>query len=138
MSLSGANVLIYFLCDAYCLCDCVVRRCTLRLANSYSSYHKKYPTETILLHKMSMISSRRKNFDPSTNRNGKDLLQLCRSLGLYIANGRLRGDSLGRFTFCSPLGNSTVDYMVTNIDPFSIRSFTVKPLTPLSDHSCAS
>ena len=81
------------------------------------------------------IFSHRKNFDSSTNRNGKDLLQLCRSLGLYIANGRLRGDPLGKFTFCSPHGNSTVDYMVTDIDTFSIKSFTVQPLTPLSDHS---
>ncbi len=63
------------------------------------------------------------------------LLQLCRSLGLYIINGRLRGDTLGRFTFCSPLGNSTVDYMITDIDPSSLRSFTVRELTPLSDHS---
>ncbi len=63
------------------------------------------------------------------------LLQLCRSLGLYIINGRLRGDTLGRFTFCSPLGKSTVDYMITDKDPSSLRSFTVRELTPLSDHS---
>ncbi len=55
----------------------------------------------------------RNNHDLTVNKNGKDLLQLCRSLGLYIINGRLRGDTLGRFTFCSPLGNSTVDYMIT-------------------------
>ncbi len=30
---------------------------------------------------------------------------------------------------------STVDYMITDLDPFSFRAFTVKPLTPLSDHS---
>ncbi|KAI4889447.1 hypothetical protein NFI96_002246 [Prochilodus magdalenae] len=77
----------------------------------------------------------RYNSDPQVNRNGKDLLQLCQSLGLYIVNGRLRGDSLGRFTFCSALGNSTVDYMITDLDPFSLSGFTVKPLTPLSDHS---
>ncbi|KAL6484036.1 hypothetical protein MHYP_G00089090 [Metynnis hypsauchen] len=75
------------------------------------------------------------NSDPQVNRNGKDLLQLCQSLGLYIVNGGLRGDSLGRFTFCSPLGNRTVDYMVTDLDPFSLSAFTVKALTPLSDHS---
>ncbi|KAL6455216.1 hypothetical protein MHYP_G00363500 [Metynnis hypsauchen] len=75
------------------------------------------------------------NSDPQVNRNGKDLLQLCQSLGLYIISGGLRGDSLGRFTFCSPLGNSTVDYMVTDLEPFSLSAFTVKALTPLSDHS---
>ncbi len=77
----------------------------------------------------------RNNHDHTVNKNGKDLLQLCRSLGLYIINGRLRGDTLGSFTFCSPLGNSTVDYMITDIDPSSLRSFTVRELTPLSDHS---
>ncbi len=77
----------------------------------------------------------RNNHDHTVNKNGKDLLQLCRSLGLYIINGRLRGDTLGRFTFCSPLGNSTVDYMITDIDPSSLRSFTVRELTPLSNHS---
>ncbi len=77
----------------------------------------------------------RNNHDHTVNKNGKDLLQLCRSLGLYIINGRLRGDTLGRFTFCSPLGNSTVDYMITDINPSSLRSFTVRELTPLSDHS---
>ncbi len=66
----------------------------------------------------------RNNHDHTVNKNGKDLLQLCRSLGLYIINGSLRGDTLGRFTFCSPLGNSTVDYMITDIDPSSLRSFT--------------
>ena len=77
----------------------------------------------------------RSNSDPQVNKNGRDLLQLCQSLGLYIVNGRLRGDSLGRHTFCSPLGNGTVDYTITDMDPFSLSAFTIKPLTPLSDHS---
>ncbi len=77
----------------------------------------------------------RKKHDHTVNKNGKDLLQLCRSLCLYINNSRLRGDTLGRFAFCSPLGNSTVDYMITDIDPSSLRSFTVRELNPLSDHS---
>lgn len=77
----------------------------------------------------------RNNSDHVVNKSGGDLLQLCRSLSLYFVNGRVRGDSLGRFTCCSPLGHSTVDYMMTDIDPSSLSSFTVKPLTPLSDHS---
>jgi len=77
----------------------------------------------------------RNNHDHRVNKNGKYLIQLCRSLGLYIINGRLRGDTLGRFTFCSPLGDSTVDCMITDIDPSSLRSFTVGERTPLSDHS---
>ncbi len=38
----------------------------------------------------------RNNHDHTVNKNGKDLLQLCQSLGLYIINGRLRGDTLGQ------------------------------------------
>ncbi len=77
----------------------------------------------------------RNNSDEQVNKNGKLLLELCRSLGLYLVNGRVRGDSLGRYTYSSFHGCSTVDYMITDLDSFSFRAFTVKPLTPLSDHS---
>lgn len=73
--------------------------------------------------------------DLQIHKNQRDLLQLCQSLNLYIVSGRLRGDSLGKCTFCPPLGNSKVDYIVTDLDPFSLSAFIVKPLTPLSDHS---
>ena len=77
----------------------------------------------------------RNNLDKTVNRNGHQLLQMCRTLGLYIVNGRLRGDSFGLYTYSSPLGNSTVDYSITDLDPSYLRAFTVSPLTPLSDHS---
>jgi hypothetical protein len=54
---------------------------------------------------------------------------------MYIVNGRLRGDSYGRYTYSSCLGSSTVDYFITDLNPESLRAFTVRPLTPLSDHS---
>lgn len=76
----------------------------------------------------------RNNYDKLTNKSGKSLLELCRSLGLYIVNGRIRGDSFGCYTFNSFLGNSTVDYFITDIDPVHLRAFTVSPQTPLSDH----
>ena len=78
---------------------------------------------------------RRHNLDKITNTSGTQLLQLCRTLGLYIVNGRLQGDSLGCYTFSSALGSSTVDYAITDLDPMSLRALTVNPLTPLSDHS---
>ncbi len=77
----------------------------------------------------------RLNCDPQVNAHGRQLLQLCRGLALYIVNGRLRGDSLGRYTYSSALGNSTVDYAITDLDLSSLRAFTVKPLKPFSDHS---
>lgn len=77
----------------------------------------------------------RQNHDNILNKNGKQLLQLCKSLGLFITNGRMRGDSLGRFTYCSQLGCSAVDYAVTDIESNNINYFMVMPQIPLSDHS---
>ncbi len=54
---------------------------------------------------------------------------------MYIVNGRLRGDSYGRYTYSSPFGSSTVDYFLTDLNPNSLRAFTVSQLNPLSDHS---
>ncbi|XP_048053738.1 uncharacterized protein LOC125272717 [Megalobrama amblycephala] len=77
----------------------------------------------------------RTNSVSQINKNGRLLFELCRSLGLYLVNGKVRGDSIGRYTYSSFHGCSTVDYMFTDFDLFSFRAFTVKPLTPLSDHS---
>ena len=60
---------------------------------------------------------------------------MCKGLGLYIVNGRVRGDSLGRLTQCSVLGSSVVDYAITDIEPQYINAFTVCLQQPLSDHS---
>lgn len=83
----------------------------------------------------SPIINNRNSPDQILNKNGKELVHLCRALGLYMLNGRIRGDSLGQFTYCSALGTSVVDYAITDIDPSSISAFTVRPQTPLSDHS---
>lgn len=69
------------------------------------------------------------------NKIGKQVLQMCKGLGLYIVNGRIRGDSLGRFTYCSVLGSSVVDYSITDIEPGYINAFVVLPQLPISDHS---
>ena len=79
----------------------------------------------------SQICPPRHNYD----KNGPQLLQLCRMLGMYIVNGRLWWDSYGRYTYSSSLVSSTVDYFITDLNPESLRAFTVSPLTPPSDHS---
>lgn len=84
-----------------------------------------------------LVNFKRNSFDKITNKHGKSLIELCKSLGLYLLNGRVRGGSLGRYTYSSSLGCSTVEYMITDLDPFSFKALTVKPLTPLSDHSQA-
>jgi hypothetical protein len=47
-------------------------------------------------------------------KNGSQLLQLRRGMGLYIVHGRLRGDFYGRHTYSKCLGSSTVDDFITD------------------------
>ncbi|KAI4904413.1 hypothetical protein NFI96_007497 [Prochilodus magdalenae] len=77
---------------------------------------------------------KRNSLDSTVNRSGKELLHLCQTSGLFILNGRVRGDSMGRPTYCSAQGCSVVDYAVTDMDPHNISAFTVMKQTPLSDH----
>lgn len=79
-----------------------------------------------------LTTKRRVNPDPVINKNDKKLVQVCRSLGLYC-NARIRGDPSSRFTYCSALGSSVVDYAITDMDPSCICAFTVRPQLPLSD-----
>ena len=52
----------------------------------------------------------RSNYDKVANRYGNLLLELCVSSGLRILNGRMVGDTLGKFTCHKYNGSSTVDY----------------------------
>ncbi len=72
--------------------------------------------------------------DNVININEKQMLKLCKGQVLYIINGKTRGDAFGRFTCCSKLGASVVDYSITDIDPNFINAFTVRPQLPISDH----
>ena len=56
----------------------------------------------------------RNNCDISdVDKNGKQLLELCKGSGLRIMNGRIFGDSLGYHTCFSKTGNlSTIDYFL--------------------------
>ncbi len=82
----------------------------------------------------SLIITPRNSYDSLVNTSGQQVLKLCKGLGLHIINGRTRGDSLGRFTYCSRLGASVVDYSITDIDPNFINAFIVRPQLPISDH----
>ncbi len=77
---------------------------------------------------------RRNNQDTGVNRHGKEVAHLCQTLGLYILNGRIKGDSCGQFTYSSNLCNSVVDYAISNISPSHFSALTVQAQSPLSDH----
>ena len=76
--------------------------------------------------------------DKAINENGKELIDLCISANLRIANGRLHDDAqIGNFTCCSYSGNSVVDYLaVDQTLIYLIQSFSIQPQTIESDH-CA-
>ena len=82
------------------------------------------------------MNKKRSSFDNEINSNGKELLQICKSLNLNILNGRKSGDTLGKPTYYNYKGFSVVDYFITDQDCFhEIESFVVKAPNYLSDHS---
>jgi len=79
----------------------------------------------------------RASLDGKCNAFGTKLLDLCKSSGLRIANGRIGDDyDTGAFTFVSAQGTSVVDYLLTQYDEFSgISNFNIQPLNEWSDHT---
>lgn len=75
--------------------------------------------------------------DRISDYNGLKLLNLCQCTGLVIANGRLHGDqNIGKFTFCSHMGQSIVDYLLLNFSDFEIISyFDILEFNEFSDHA---
>jgi hypothetical protein len=56
------------------------------------------------------------NRDTVTASWHREFLDLCRTTGLFILNGRTPGDILGEYTCLSNKGFSTVDYFLTIAD----------------------
>ena len=79
----------------------------------------------------------RVNKDHVIDTNGRRLIDLCKSTGLIIANGRLHKDlQLGEYTYCSHGGMSVVDYLLFNYnDNKCITDFKVLDFNEFSDHA---
>ena len=59
---------------------------------------------------------------------------MCINTELEIANARMFDDKgIGRYTYYSPMGASTIDYMILRED-YMIRKFKVLPELVGSDH----
>ena len=53
--------------------------------------------------------------DIVTSKYGQLLLNFCINTGFKIANGRMFNDNgIGRYTYYSPNGASTIDYLIFN------------------------
>ena len=76
------------------------------------------------------------------DQQGKKILELCKYSSFRILNGRVRGDTSGKFTRY-PLNTrdspSLIDYALCTPSLMNdIYSFSVLPFTGLSDHCCIS
>jgi hypothetical protein len=111
-----------------CVGKAVKRRGDQQFPGSGNSTHKHLHGGDSI---PSSIFPPRHNYENITNKNGSQLLQLCRKLGMYIVNGKLWGDSYGRYTYSSSLGSSTVDYFITDLNPESLRVFSQATDTPI-------
>ncbi len=80
----------------------------------------------------------RNSNDVVLDTRGKELFELCISNELRIVNGRCIGDIFGNFTCFNPLGQSTVDFLLTSESIFAqILYFKVSNFIPfLSDCHC--
>ncbi len=75
---------------------------------------------------------KRNSRDCGIDSRGKELLDVCKSLDLYIANGRKPGDLFGDYTCIKHNGNSVVDYLVTSSFQFrKVTSLKVGEFFPL-------
>jgi exonuclease III len=70
----------------------------------------------------------------SSNVYGRKLIELCRTSGLRMLNGRL-GDTEGRYTRVGTTGKSVIDYcLVDSKAATMVTNFPVKSSIPESDH----
>ena len=77
-----------------------------------------------------------RSYDSEIDRNGQQIIQLCKENNIRIVNGRCLGDSSGKCTFFSPQRyKSLVDYTLVSDSFFrNISSLFVEPLTYFNDH----
>lgn len=69
------------------------------------------------------------------NNYGRKLLELCKSSGLRIVNGRHPGDVPGDYTFFCSRGNSVINYLLTDSSLFfSIGQCCTGIFNIFSDH----
>ena len=84
------------------------------------------------------LPNRNSQDNVKTDNRGNEILEVCKSLGLSIINGRKPGDIYGAYTSIQWNGNSVVDYVISNRELFeSIPTMRIGRFIPwISDH-CA-
>ena len=75
----------------------------------------------------------RQSVDSKVNKYGRILLNLCKSYGLYIVNGRF-GEQSNGFTYVTQHGCSTIDYYIISRDVFELVKQCEVASQPESSH----
>ena len=74
--------------------------------------------------------------DHACNGFGTRILDLCKSTGLRIVNGRLFNDLHRQFTYVKSNSMSVIDYLVSKPDSFYIlEDFSIGSFNVYSDHA---
>ena len=82
------------------------------------------------------LSVKRVCMDKGFNTYGPKLFNLCTMSKMMILNGRLIGDSFGKFTCCMPNGLSVVDYALCTKDVlYVIKDLHVSDFNAFSNHA---
>ena len=99
-------------------------------SNQYIPIHSDYLINKALL--------QRKYQDQILDARGKDLLDLCISNQLRVLNGRVLGAMFGSYTYHTPNGSCTVDYVLVSESILDqILYFRISNFIPtLSDTHC--
>ena len=80
--------------------------------------------------------TKRVNPDKNTNSYGPKLINICKSSGLRIVNGRHKNGFSSDFTYCGTNGMSVIDYFMVPVSYFTnIHQFIVSNFTTYSDHA---
>ena len=74
--------------------------------------------------------------DQTLNTQGVQILELCKSTGLRICNGRYYNCKSGAFNFVGNNGCSVIDYLLTRVCDFDrLTLFGIMEINEFSDHA---
>jgi hypothetical protein len=94
-----------------------------RLENCFEYSHEPYIKQ-------------RHSHDTHVNTHGRKLIQLCRTTGLRIMNGRSTSDETGSYTFQNSRGTSVIDYACMQYSALTLaKDLEVSDFTEFSDHA---
>ena len=81
------------------------------------------------------LKDKRTSQDTTTNRKGKDFIELCNKSQMVILNGRKLGDIIGKYTCHEYNGSSVVDFIAASYKLYpKIKYFRVLDPVWFSDH----